>query len=124
MATGGPKTLYSSPNFSASPKGCARRDCMSDHCVLVNALNSERACGLDGGHRNRRYNTVCCQWAVLIEPARAVTRVARYLIISEESATLMQPIKHQRCYRDGRRVYRLCPPEGIGIFHNPAGVRN
>ena len=48
----------------------------------------------------------------LIEPARAMTPVAQYLAISEESAMAVQPIKQRRCYgyRDGQRVYRSCPP--------------
>jgi hypothetical protein len=49
----------------------------------------------------------------LIEPARAVTPVAQSLVISGESAMAAQPINQRRCYgyRDGRRVYRPCPPQ-------------
>jgi hypothetical protein len=35
-----------------------------------------------------------------------------YLVSSLDSATAAQPVKQRRCYgyRDGRRVYRPCPP--------------
>src|SRR4051812_35313334 len=50
----------------------------------------------------------------LFEPARALTPIAQpYFISSVESAVAVQSIKQRRCYgyRDGRRVYRPCPPQ-------------
>ena len=59
---------------------------------------------------------------LLIEPAGALTPVARqYLVSSLESATAAQPIKQRRCYgyRDGRRVYRPCSPRSHQANRKP-----
>jgi hypothetical protein len=49
----------------------------------------------------------------LADPARALTPIAQpYFVGSGERAKAVQPIKQRRCdaYRDGRHVYRPCPP--------------
>jgi hypothetical protein len=49
----------------------------------------------------------------LVEPAGALPPISQpNLFSSLESATAAQPVKQRRCYgyRDGRRVYRSCPP--------------
>ena len=59
----------------------------------------------------------------LIEPARAVTPVAQYFVISGESTFAVQPIKQLRCYgyRDGRRVYRPCSTRRHGEKRRSSG---
>jgi hypothetical protein len=48
----------------------------------------------------------------LVQPARALTVTAQPYLVGSQGIEAIQPIAQRRCYvyRDGRRVYRPCPP--------------
>ena len=48
----------------------------------------------------------------LAQPARALMATAQPYLVSSQGIEVTQPIVQRRCYvyRDGRRVYRPCPP--------------
>jgi hypothetical protein len=49
----------------------------------------------------------------LVQPARALTATAQPYLIDSERVDTVQPVAQRRCYvyRDGRRIYRPCPPQ-------------